>query len=77
MTQEEFMDVLAMKRQGLSFKEIGDELGYNPATIAKWVMAGGPPAARTVEDVNRVVDAVYATTAHSCLTCRSERRVRS
>ena len=31
------MDVLAMKRQGMSFKEIGDELGYHPATIAKWV----------------------------------------
>ena len=27
MTQEEFMDVLAMKRQGMSFKEIGYELG--------------------------------------------------
>jgi IS30 family transposase len=44
MTQEEFMDVLAMKRQGMSFKEIGEELGYHPATIAKWVKAGGPPA---------------------------------
>ncbi len=30
MTQEEFMDVLAMKRQGMSFKEIGDELGLPP-----------------------------------------------
>jgi DNA-binding NarL/FixJ family response regulator len=39
MTQEEFMDVLAMKRQGMSFKEIGEELGYHPATIAKWVKA--------------------------------------
>ncbi len=40
MTQEEFMDVLGMRRQGLSFKEIGDELAYHPATIAKWVKAG-------------------------------------
>ena len=31
------MDVLAMKRRGMSFKEIGDELGYHPATISKWV----------------------------------------
>ncbi len=54
MTQEEFMDVLAMKRQGMSFKEIGDELGYHPATIAKWVKAGGPPPARTVEVADRV-----------------------
>ena len=50
MTQEEFMDVLAMKRRGMSFKEIGDELGYHPATIAKWVKAGGPPPARTVDE---------------------------
>ena len=60
MTQEEFMDVLGMRRQGLSFKEIGDELGYHPATIAKWVKAGGPPTARTVDDEDRVVDAVWA-----------------
>lgn len=60
MTQEEFMDVLAMKRQGMSFKEIGDELGYHPATIAKWVKAGGPPPGRTVAEADRVIDAVWA-----------------
>lgn len=54
------MDVLAMKRRGMSFKEIGDELGYHPATIAKWVKAGGPPPARTVEESDRVVDLVWA-----------------
>jgi transposase len=60
MTQEEFMDVLAMKRQGMSFKEIGEELGYHPATISKWVKDGGPPAARTVAEEDRVVDPVWA-----------------
>jgi transposase len=60
MTQEEFMDVLAMKRRGMSFKEIGEELGYHPATIAKWVKAGGPPAARTVVEADRVVDGEWA-----------------
>lgn len=54
------MDVLAMKRQGMSFKEIGDELGYHPATIAKWVKAGGPPPGRTVDDDGRVIDPVWA-----------------
>ena len=54
------MDVLAMKRRGMSFKEIGDELGYHPATIAKWVKAGGPPPARTVDEADRVIDAVWA-----------------
>jgi transposase len=60
MTQEEFMDVLAMKRRGMSYVEIGDELGYHPDTISKWCKAGGPPPARTVGDENRVVDPVWA-----------------
>lgn len=54
------MDVLAMKRQGMSYVEIGDELGYHPATIAKWVKAGGPPPARSVDERDRVVDPVWA-----------------
>ena len=64
MTQEEFMDVLAMKRRGMSLKEIGDELGYHPATIAKWVKAGGPPPARTVDEADRVIDASRSTLSH-------------
>jgi len=60
MTQEEFMDVLAMRRQGMSFKEIGEALGYHPATIAKWHKAGGPPPERTVDGEGRVVDRVWA-----------------
>lgn len=60
MTQEEYMDVLAMKRQGMSFNEIGDELGYHPATITTWVSAGGPPPARVIEEADRVIDAVWA-----------------
>ena len=35
MTQEEFMDVLAMKRAGMTFTEIGAQTGYHPATISK------------------------------------------
>ena len=54
------MDVLAMKRQGMSYVEIGNKLGYHPDTISKWVKAGGPPAARTVTDGDRVVDPVWA-----------------
>jgi hypothetical protein len=52
------MEVWAMKRQGMSFKKIDDELGYHPATIAKWVKAGGPPPARTVADEGPVIDPV-------------------
>ena len=46
LTQEEFMDVLAMRRQGLSIREISDATGYHPATISRWVKAGGPPPSR-------------------------------
>ena len=60
MTQEEFMDVLAMRRQGMSYVEIGEELGYHPATISKWVKDGGPPPARTVDEAGRVIDAEWA-----------------
>ena len=42
LTQEEFMDVLAMRRQGLSITEIADATGYHPATISRWVTIWGP-----------------------------------
>lgn len=54
------MDVLAMRRQGMSYVEIGEQLGYHPDTISKWCKASGPPAARTVADEDRVVDPVWA-----------------
>ena len=31
------MDVMAMKRQGLSIKEIAEETGYHPSTISGWL----------------------------------------
>jgi len=46
MTQEEFMDVMAMKRQGMSIKEIAEETGYHPSTISGWLRNGGPPERR-------------------------------
>ena len=35
MTQEEYMDLLALRRQGNTIAEIADTLGYHPATISK------------------------------------------
>ena len=58
MTQEEYVDVLAMRRLGKSYVEIGNELGYHPATIAKWVKNGCPPPARTIDETDRVIDQV-------------------
>ena len=46
MTQEEFMDVMAMKRQGMSIKEIAEETGYHPSTISGWLRNGGPAERR-------------------------------
>lgn len=40
------MDVLALRRQGLTIAEIAAETGYHPATISKWLDAGGPPERR-------------------------------
>ena len=37
------MDVMAMKRQGLTIKEIAEETGYHPSTISSWLRNGGPP----------------------------------
>jgi hypothetical protein len=54
------MDVLAMKRAGMTFTEIGAQTGYHPATISKWCREGGPPAARTIDDEDRVVDPLWA-----------------
>ena len=61
------MDVLAMKRVGMTYAEIASETGYHPATIAKWCREGGPPAARTVGDDERVVDPVWADRLNSLL----------
>ncbi len=54
------MDVLAMKRAGMTYAEIGTETGYHPATISKWCREGGPPPARTTAETDRRIDPVWA-----------------
>jgi transposase len=49
LSQEEFMDVQALKRQGLTITEIARQLGYHPATISAWLAAGGPPQRRRAQ----------------------------
>ena len=50
LSQEEYVnEVLALKHQGLTITEIARELGYHPATISKWLDAGGPPAKRRAQ----------------------------
>jgi transposase len=50
MTQEEFMDVVALRRQGWTITDIAAEVGRHPDTVAKWLKAGGPPERRQVAD---------------------------
>jgi transposase len=59
MTQEEYMDVMAMKRQGMSIKEIAEETGYHPSTISGWLRNGGPPEQRPRTTV-AVIDECWA-----------------
>ncbi len=57
LTQEEYVnDVLALRRQGLTIAEIAAEVGYHPATVSKWLRAGGPPPQRAVAPAQRVID---------------------
>lgn len=59
MTQGEFMDVTKRQADGLTIKEIADELGYHPATVSKWLSAGGPPSVRVKTDETKVMDAFW------------------
>lgn len=60
MTQEEYMDVLSLHRQGKTIKEIADAVGYHPATVSFWLKNGGPPSARSVAAGERVIDERWA-----------------
>lgn len=71
MTQEEYMDVTALKAAGWSVAQIARHLGYHPATISGWIKAGGPPAKRSTPVEELVVDErwrqrVGGLLAHNC-----------
>jgi transposase len=56
MTQEEYMNVKALRAAGWTIRQIAKHLGYHPATISGWLKAGGPPARRTTPVEEHVVD---------------------
>ena len=60
LTQEEYMDVLALRRAGLTIAEIAAQLGYHPATISGWMRRGGPPAKRELHPEGRVITPGWA-----------------
>ena len=59
-TQEEYMDLLALRRAGLTITEIAEQLGYHPATISGWVRRGGPPPHRELDPEHRVITPGWA-----------------
>jgi transposase len=56
MTQEEFMNVKALRAAGWTIRQIAKHLGYHPATVSGWLKAGGPPPKRSVPVEELVVD---------------------
>jgi transposase len=46
LTQEEYMDVVALRRQGWTIGQIADAIDKHPATVSSWLKKGGPPARR-------------------------------
>ena len=46
MTQETYVKIEELKKQGWTNKEIGEETGFHPSTIARHLAAEGPPTKR-------------------------------
>jgi transposase len=46
LTQEEYMDVVALSRQGWTVGQIAVAVGRHPATVSSWLKRGGPPPQR-------------------------------
>src|ERR1039458_7620498 len=78
MTQEEYVnEVLALRRQGKTIVEIAELLGYHRATISKWLKAGGPPPARTVDSGVRVIDESWAARIRQLVSAPAEKLLAS
>ncbi|CAA9216987.1 MAG: hypothetical protein AVDCRST_MAG10-446 [uncultured Acidimicrobiales bacterium] len=56
MTQEEYMNVKALKAAGWTITQIAKHLSYHPATFWGWLKAGGPPPKRSVPVEELVID---------------------
>ena len=56
MTQEEWMDVKALRAAGWTIGQIAEHVGYHPQTVAGWLRRGGPPGKRSVPVADQTVD---------------------
>ena len=71
MTEEEYMDVVALARQGWTVSQIAAELGRHPVTVGKWLKNGGPPAKREVDPALLVIDERWAVRIAEILKANS------
>ncbi|MGH2736729.1 MAG: IS21 family transposase [Actinomycetota bacterium] len=71
MTQEEYMNVIALHRQGWTNKQIADALERHPATIAKWIEDGGPPPLREFSG-ERIIDEQWQGRVEQLLKANSD-----
>jgi IS30 family transposase len=46
MTQEEYMEVKALRAAGWTITQSAEHVGHHPATVSGWLRNGGPPARR-------------------------------
>ena len=53
------MDLHSLKNEGWTNTEIAEELGYHPATVAKWLKAGDPPDRVAAADERPVMTSVW------------------
>ncbi len=47
LSQEEYMDVVALHRQGWTIGQIAESIGRHLATVSSWLKKGGPPPRRS------------------------------
>jgi hypothetical protein len=43
LTQEKYMDVVALRKQGWTIGQIAESVGHHPATVSSWLKRGPPP----------------------------------
>ena len=56
MSQETYVKLEDLHKQGWTIKEIAAETGYHPATVSKWLKCG-PPVRRAVPEESKVMTA--------------------
>lgn len=72
MTQEEYMNVKALRAAGWTIKQIAEHLEFHPATVSSWLKNGGPPPKRSVPIEELVMDERWQSRIGGLLAHNSE-----